>query len=70
MGKAAFEPFSTIITPEFWSRLSRKKLEELKLKDDFISVWGYFELGRHGTESAPTFHLTEDGLAAPEESSL
>ncbi len=67
MGKAVFEPFTTIITPEFWSLLSRKKLEELKLNDDYIDVWGYFQLGRH---SAPTFHITEDCFTSPQSSEL
>lgn len=60
--KAVFEPFTTIIKAEFWSLLARKKLDELRLNDDEIPIWGYYEAGRQGSDLPPIFHLSEESL--------
>ena len=37
-----FMPFSSCINPSFWAELTRLKLEEYKLDDDFKDLVGYF----------------------------
>lgn len=37
-----FMPFSSCINPSFWFELSRAKLEDYKLNDDFKYLAGYY----------------------------
>jgi ubiquitin-like modifier-activating enzyme ATG7 len=59
-GALKFVPFTTSISVSFWTCLARKKLNDWKLDDAELGIWGYYEAG---TRNRPTrFHITEDCL--------
>lgn len=58
-----FEAFSTSIAAAFWTVLARKKLNELRLDDSEIPIWGRFSAGQPG--KTPRLHLNEESFAAP-----
>jgi hypothetical protein len=37
-----FMPFSSCINPSFWFELSRLKLDDFKLNDDFKNLSGFY----------------------------
>lgn len=37
-----FMPFSSCINPSFWFELSRVKLDDYKLNDDFRNIVGFY----------------------------
>lgn len=53
-----FVPFNTNISPAFWVTLSRKKLQELKLDNSVLPIWGWHSAG---TDARPSpFQITEE----------
>lgn len=67
-----FEPFTTVVSPAFWTRLAQRKLLELKLDTTPLNIFGFYSpAGRVG--GAPTsarFFISEECLEGPESSVL
>lgn len=60
-----FEPFTTSVATAFWVILAKKKLNELKLDDSEILIWGRFLAGQQG--KAPRLYLNEESFGPPQE---
>lgn len=41
-----FAPFSTTISPSFWSSLASHKIDRLQLSDDLVRVRAHYSTGR------------------------
>lgn len=55
-----FQPLSTITAPAFWMVLGRRKLEQLRLDDEEIPIWGWYTAG------SSRLHITEECLGEGE----
>ncbi|CAG9314010.1 ATG7 [Blepharisma stoltei] len=63
--KLKFYNFTSAIDVGFWQVLAKKKLEEIKLQDDFIGIFGYYSPSQH-QDLPPLFHVVPDSLIAIE----
>lgn len=43
---AQFSPFSTNVSPSFWSTLAALKIDKLQLSEELITVRGHYEVGK------------------------
>ena len=41
-----FTPFSSLVNPSFWHRLTELKLDVLRLSDEAVPVFGTYSIGR------------------------
>ncbi|PJF17475.1 hypothetical protein PSACC_02724 [Paramicrosporidium saccamoebae] len=59
-GQLRFAPFTSAISVSFWTSLARKKINEWKLDDGDLAIWGYYEAGVQNR--SPRLHITEECL--------
>lgn len=63
--KLKFYNFSSAIDIGFWQILGKKKLEELKLEDNFLDIFGYYSPSAH-QDLPPLFHIIPESLLSLE----
>lgn len=41
-----FSPFTSLVQPEFWHELTRRKVDEFKLSQDAVQITASYTIGR------------------------